>query len=145
MIGGEFLPDLEENEVEIVRINLESVTNDQISIRAKWVNKLNYYSVVDEYLDDDMEFIPAISKSKLPLTYGEMIYLIEETAFVGHAYDFAGLIRSTWLANYDVHGIAPPDQDRDFITIESDFYPLLNDYYQAVFDEYVREFEENKI
>jgi hypothetical protein len=34
-MGGEYLPELKEGEVEIARISLESVTADQISVRAR--------------------------------------------------------------------------------------------------------------
>ena len=44
-MGGEYLPDLNEGEVEIARIELASTTADAISIRATKHNSRIYYSV----------------------------------------------------------------------------------------------------
>ena len=49
MMGGEYLPDLEEHEIEIARISIASVTYDQVSIRAKRDGDMICYSVIDEY------------------------------------------------------------------------------------------------
>jgi len=139
MMGGEYLPDLGSNEVEIARINIASVTYDQVSIRAKRGSDMIYYSVVDEYTDM-MIFSPAIKKSESPLTYGEMIRLVQETPFVGYESDYAGLVMAVWMSESIVHDVKPPDQDPDFVKISSEFYPELEEYYEAVFDNYVQEY-----
>ena len=51
-MGGEYLPGMEEDEVEIGRAVLDSVTRDVISIRARRKEGLIQYSVVDEYEGD---------------------------------------------------------------------------------------------
>ena len=48
-MGGEYLPLLRKGEVEIARISLQSVTADQISIRARRLSKRIGYRIVDEY------------------------------------------------------------------------------------------------
>ena len=48
-MGGEYLPDYAEGEVEIARIELDSTTADVISIRAKKDGDRIAYSIVDEY------------------------------------------------------------------------------------------------
>ena len=50
-MGGEYSPPLRKGEVEIARISLESVTADQISVRARRVGRRIGYCVVDEYPD----------------------------------------------------------------------------------------------
>ncbi|MBW2291643.1 MAG: hypothetical protein JRG94_04960, partial [Deltaproteobacteria bacterium] len=38
LMGGEYLPNLRKDEVEIARIELDSVTGDVISLRARWAS-----------------------------------------------------------------------------------------------------------
>ena len=49
LMGGEYLPSLRHNEVEIARISLRSVTGDVISVRATKGKHRIYYRIVDEY------------------------------------------------------------------------------------------------
>src|SRR5438105_571660 len=48
-MGGEYLPSCDEDEIEIARVNLQSVTFDVISIRAWRKEGEIFYRVVDEY------------------------------------------------------------------------------------------------
>ena len=48
-MGGEYLPPLKKNEVEIARAVLDSVTLDVISIRARLARTRIHYRIVDEY------------------------------------------------------------------------------------------------
>jgi hypothetical protein len=48
-MGGEFLPDMGEQEVEIARVTLRSVTRDVISVYARRAGMRIHYRVVDEY------------------------------------------------------------------------------------------------
>jgi hypothetical protein len=51
-MGGEYLPGYRREEVEIVRIELDSVTSDVISLRARPIGRTRpqiAYSLVDEY------------------------------------------------------------------------------------------------
>lgn len=70
-MGGEYLPDTDEDEVEIARIEIASTTGDVTSVYARRVDGLIHYRVVDEYggdtLTDDCE-----RASIEPLTLGEL-------------------------------------------------------------------------
>ncbi|MBR9999005.1 MAG: hypothetical protein KFF73_08540 [Cyclobacteriaceae bacterium] len=48
---GEYLPDCRINEVEIARIELASILNDVISLRARLDGSRIYFEFVDEYGD----------------------------------------------------------------------------------------------
>ena len=51
-MGGEYLPDSEAGEVEIVRFELESTMADVISLRARLADGKIHYRLVDEYETD---------------------------------------------------------------------------------------------
>ena len=124
-LGGEFLPEYDDNEVEIARIALESATADVISVRASAVSGYIAYSVVDEY--DGVFFLP-FTESKEPLPLAELIRLLDDGAMEGNPYP-GGLAQSNNLANA---GAWYPGL-RHFTTISSDFYPQLYDHYEQVF------------
>ena len=51
-MGGEYLPGYRRNEVEIVRIELDSTTSDVISLRARPIGRKRpriVYTLVDEH------------------------------------------------------------------------------------------------
>ena len=52
-MGGEYLPDLLTNEVEIARVTMKSTTLDVVSIRARFTRTRIVYRIVDEYMDED--------------------------------------------------------------------------------------------
>jgi hypothetical protein len=70
-MGGNYLPDMEEGEVEIARIEIASTTFDVTSLFAKRENGQIHYRVVDEY-DGDTLTGPSEMRSDIPLTLGEM-------------------------------------------------------------------------
>ena len=49
LMGGEYLPDLSQNEVVIASITIASTTQDVTSVYARRCRKRIYYRVVDEY------------------------------------------------------------------------------------------------
>lgn len=49
ILGGEYLGELRVGEVEIARVSLESVTADQVSVRARRDGSKIRYEVDDEY------------------------------------------------------------------------------------------------
>src|SRR5262249_4767409 len=49
LMGGEYLPGYQDEEVEIARVSLQSTTGDVISIRARRDRGAIRYRVVDEY------------------------------------------------------------------------------------------------
>ena len=74
LMGGEYLPDLEEDAAEIVRVELESTLADVISIRATQAGQRIRYSIVEEY---GIEFELSPKSSKDPLTMRQLIRLID--------------------------------------------------------------------
>ena len=53
LMGGEYLPPLRVDEVEIARVTLRSVTMDVFSIRARRSGERINYRLVDEYMEQE--------------------------------------------------------------------------------------------
>jgi hypothetical protein len=53
-MGGEYLPDRRDTEVEIARINIDSTTSDVTSVYARPGKDRINYRVVDEYQGDTL-------------------------------------------------------------------------------------------
>ena len=113
LMGGEFLPDAEENEVEIARVTLKSTTGDVFSIRARYDGNHIHYRVVDEY-DSDLMVSP--QGSVFPLTFGELISLIDGTE--GASDEGRGLT-----------SVFRKGASSDFVNVTSIFYPDLERWY----------------
>ncbi len=126
-MGGEYLPRYLPTEVEIARIDLDSVTSDVISIRARQIpgESTIYYRIVDEYRT---RFNCDPGSSDEPLTHGEMVNLIDEAGELGLCFN---------EENRPYH----PDVEslRYFTTVSSDFYPQLYDHYDKIHEEWFRE------
>jgi hypothetical protein len=128
-MGGEYLPQLKEGEVEIARISLESVTADQISVRARRSMGRISYSIVDEYGDEGiMNYTAHPATSILPLSMRELVAMLDGACEGG------GAVMSPTVALIDAGD--PADELRHFVSVESDFYPDLGRYYEAQLDEY---------
>ena len=72
-MGGEYLPGYRRNEIEIVRIELDSSTSDVISLRARLIGRKRpriAYALVDEY-ETEYKIRPA--RTARPLTLGQLI------------------------------------------------------------------------
>ena len=122
LMGGEYLPPLAEDEVEIACISLESTTFDQISVRARRIPDAIRYSIRDEYEDDGQsmwKFRP--KQSADPLTMRELIAMLDASGGDGGV--VLGPLASNWWNDYE--------RARRFVTVESDFYPDLGGYYAA--------------
>src|SRR5262249_39344152 len=78
-MGGEFLPDVGTNEVEVARILFDSAAQDAISVRATRSDGAIHYRVVDEY-QRTLRCTP--STSTKPLTLGELVTLIDTCELV---------------------------------------------------------------
>lgn len=126
-MGGEYLPNIGGDEIEIARIVLASVTQDVISIRAKRTKKNIAYRVVDEY---DSVFKVAKKWSSKPLSLRELIYLIDGTGQDG------GLVFSILSMNIN-YGGEDADGMRGFVAVSSSFYPELGRYYDFAIDTYL--------
>jgi hypothetical protein len=122
-MGGEYLPPLLDDEVEIARISLASVTADQISIRAQRVPDGIAYRIVDEYPEwADYSCHP--DRSNQPLTLAELIALIDG------AQEGGSVAMSALIFNVK-SGVDDPHSYRDFVRVGSEFYGQLGAYYEA--------------
>jgi hypothetical protein len=124
-MGGEYLPDYAEGEVEIARIELESTTADVSSIRAKSDGERIAYSIVDEY---ETEYNVCPRESAKPLTLTELIAMIDV------AKDGASLGTSFTLGYYSGRSLEDLNRIRSFTRVESVFYPLPSLHYEKVRD-----------
>ena len=125
-MGGEYLPQLDVEDVEIARISLASTTSDQISIRASYAGKKIRYDVCDEY---DSTYELAFTNSEQPLTLGELIALIDGSKDREEG-EPGGLLVCHWenMIGWDYS----PDEAVDFAWIQSAWYPQLAAYYHQV-------------
>jgi hypothetical protein len=71
-MGGEYLPNRRDTEVEIARINIDSTTSDVTSVYAKAGTDRIRYRVVDEYNGDTLSEKRTRSSNR-PLPLGELI------------------------------------------------------------------------
>ena len=131
-LGGEFLPELGENDVIIASINLKSTTADVIAVIARLTDKGIEYRVEDEYMDSYPEgeehYKVQPNFSKEPLSFKELINLID------NAREGGGLIDSS--KNFYPE---EPEEYYDFATAESAFYPQLRDWYDESNNEWLED------
>jgi hypothetical protein len=106
-MGGEYLPDHEEEELEIARINIDSVTSDVTSVYARRTSEGIRYRVVDEY-DGDTLTGETERLSPEPLTLGEL------TDFFLQAWRLDEVLDMNELDE---------DGSHDFVHPSSAFYP----------------------
>ena len=125
-MGGEFLPDLKDREVEIARIVLASVTMDVFSIRARLRSGRYHYSIQDEY---EKDFTVQPKTSRAPLTLGALIGLIDTAD--GHDLESNGrsLVDVWWWQQWE-SPYHSPQECTDFAWVESEQYPQLAAYFQ---------------
>ncbi len=120
-MGGEYLPDFEEGEIEVARIDLRSVTADAISVRLRVTRSGFVYRVVDEYMDEyDNGLLesPSTTLSDTPLCLGDF------GRFVVHASRLVDIV--------DPEQFDSEDESQDFIFASSEFYPDFGFYIAAV-------------
>ncbi len=130
MMGGEYLPDLEAEDVEIARVELASTTSDVIQVRASRNNSRIRYRVVDEYETEGHRYTVDPAESELPLTLGELVQLMDTASlwFEGDEdrSDYVGLVDFYRDATFE-------DGDLElalgFVTVSSAFYPMLGAFF----------------
>jgi hypothetical protein len=121
LMGGEYLPDCDAEEVEIARITMASTTQDVISIRARPVEDGIAYRVVDEY---DTDYTLGFSHSAKPLTLAELVHFIET------ADGEAGAIGVGFL-DFKVREQGEEVEDQiGFLEFSSEYYEQLSDHYE---------------
>lgn len=124
--GGEYLPPLEPDEVEIVLIGMETVNGDAISIRARRDGDRIVYRVVDEQelgygADGPTEYIFQPTESKKPLTFKEVTDLLWSLESPGWR-----LFESQW--EQDALSGNLSDEIDGFFSLSSDFYDGLDQW-----------------
>lgn len=107
-MGGEYLPDLDETEIEIARISIKSTTGDVTSMYARRGDGCILYRVVDEYGGETLTGVTEHASEK-PLTLGELYQ------FFVDAWPFMAVLEMNY--EDDVNGMLA------FFRGESAFYP----------------------
>lgn len=123
-MGGEYLPDTNDDEVEIARLTMLSVTQDVISFRAKKRKDKIIYSIVDEY---ETEFEHSIKTRKKPLSFKELLKFIDEAWGSGYS-DYPSVFGGARQFNYEESG-DDPEEHWNFETIDSSYYNQLYEWY----------------
>ena len=131
-MGGEYLPPLADDEIEIARIVIASVMQDVTSIRARRRGNRILYRVVDEYSG---KFKLSRSQSLKPLTFKELITLLNHSHLEGDEKGASGLIFS--ILDWNFEAPVGPEGMRDFITVNSNFYPELGAFFEHAINEYI--------
>jgi hypothetical protein len=119
-MGGEYLPDFEEGEIEVARIDLRSVTADAISIRMRQLPKGFAYRVVDEYMDENVNGLLEAPTSLLahrPLTLARFGEFVVRTSRIQQICD---------ADRFD-----DVDEAQCFVRASSEFYPQFSAYVAA--------------
>lgn len=130
-MGGEYLPPMQPQEIEIARIELKSVMADVTSIRASLGDDWKIrYRVVDEH---EAEFSISPEESDSPVSLGELIGLIDGV----NGGDGGGLALVYNRYNFGI-GAMPAEGLRHFTTVSSDIYPDLFKHYDALHEEWVQ-------
>ena len=128
-MGGEYLPDLLPNEVEIARVVLESTTMDVKSIRARKTKHRIVYRIVDEY--GELEYRVSPKTSRRPITMEQLIKLMdnaEDGGLVGSGRDW-----------HFAEANCKAEEIYNFETASSAFYPHLEDWYDEINKEWLVE------
>lgn len=119
-MGGEYLPNRKETELEIARINIDSTTSDVTSVYARAGRSRIYYRVVDEYSGDTLTE-KSTRTSKKPLTLAELI------VFFLTAWPLDAVLEGNDLDGEGAH---------DFVHPSSEFYPQFSAAIHAKIDEW---------
>ena len=116
-MGGEYLPDYEEGELEMARLSLRSVTADVISIRLRRTEDGFVYRIVDEYMDQDPNGLldePTTIIVDQPLTMKDFGAFVVQVSRMDH-----------WC---DPESHETEEEAQDFVVATSEFYPEFGDY-----------------
>ena len=125
-MGGEYLPDLMPNEVEIARVVMKSALLDVVSIRARRTKHRIIYRIVDEEDPPAFDYHLTRKTSIKPLSMRELIEMIDNAVDGG----LVGIGRD-WVRDDGYFGWTERDAKRyhDFETAWSAFYPELENWY----------------
>jgi len=107
-MGGNYLPDTDDDEVEIARIDIKSTTHDVTSVYASNDDGLIHYRVVDEYGGDTLQQ-PDTASAVMPMTLKELV------DFFMMAWPLPAIL--------DMNFGDDEESAFDFFSARSDFYP----------------------
>ena len=130
-MGGEYLPDHEPGEMEIARLELDSVLGDVISVRARIAGGVYHYSVVDEY---ETPYVVPRPTSERTLTLEELAELIDGTRWEGDEDRPEPFVQQWWDRQvWDTRFPSERDLQKatDFCRVVSEQYPKLHAYYES--------------
>jgi hypothetical protein len=111
-MGGEYLPRVKSDEVEIARLSIQSTTGDVVCLYARPVGIRIAYRMADEYQGSTLES-PSTRTSMRPLTMGEMISFFLKSWNLFECLD----------CNYP----NALQSKLDFFSAESEYYPYFDD------------------
>ena len=119
-MGGNYLADLEQDEVEIARISINSTTRDVNCVYAKMDYGKIYLRVVDEYGGETLN-------EPFELTVEEPLSLGDLTDFFLNACELEGTLEANFGNDLD--------SSLDFFTASSDFYPDLDNLIREIVEQ----------
>jgi hypothetical protein len=131
-MGGEYLPNLEAQEVEIARITIASTTQDVTCVYAKRGSSRIHYRVVDEY--ENMTLDERTRTSLRPLT------LIELFDFFIKGWDLFCCLE----ANFSDHGYHREEVQGFIVDASSSFYAEFGDLVTQRVDAWVNKRREER-
>ena len=119
LMGGEYLPPLLKNEVEIARVALASTLGDVTSVRARKTKHRIVYRVVDEYMEQGADRFNLPQKtSRSPLSLGQIISIIDQNDLIAGP------------RNLNLEGGSGYEDVFNFATVSSVFYLQLTQYFE---------------
>ncbi len=130
-MGGEYLPDHTERELEIARITIASTTQDVTSVYARKGKNRIYYRVVDEYGGETLSGKTARTSIR-SLTLGEL-----EKFFNG-----AWSIFDVLDMNFDTRGHDLARMLNFVVSVDSAYYPNIDALYRRRIVEWARDLKQ---
>ncbi len=128
LMGGEYLPSLYDDEIEICRVVLKSTTLDVISLRARKIESKLHFRLVDEHETTDYELPHKMTDH--PLSMREVIDNLDRCVSSQTINDGQGIVKP-WFFDQIENG-ETFDEASKFITVHSVFYPELENYYEEM-------------
>ena len=122
-MGGQYLPDLAENELEIARLMIRSVTYDITAIYARFDNGKIHYRMADEYEGETL-VEPSSLVSDKPLSLGEMRDFFLTSYSLIECLEWNDFL---WEGN--------KSEALDFFEASSDFYPGFHESCVAIVEQ----------